>query len=154
MSPPAINALKTHCIRGHKFDSENTRLYRGERICRICSKVIKLKWNKKNPNYYNDRYIGLKESNDPRFRELQVKNSRLRRLRFPNKAKARCTLYRAVKNGRIDKPTICSECLCTGRIEGHHYMGYDNPLTVVWLCPQCHHNSHKTLDSIEKLLGR
>jgi hypothetical protein len=32
----AINAAKTHCHRGHPFDAENTHLYRGHRVCRIC----------------------------------------------------------------------------------------------------------------------
>ncbi len=31
------NARKTHCMRGHPFDKENTYLYpAGERNCRIC----------------------------------------------------------------------------------------------------------------------
>lgn len=49
--PPAMNARKTHCIRGHKFDYKNTRTTgsRGIRECRKCDnlkhriKKIKLK---------------------------------------------------------------------------------------------------------------
>lgn len=33
----AINARKTHCIRGHAFDSVNTYEWRGHRHCRACS---------------------------------------------------------------------------------------------------------------------
>lgn len=37
---PQINALKTHCIRGHEFTAENTRLLpRGERVCRTCGRI-------------------------------------------------------------------------------------------------------------------
>lgn len=32
----AINARKTHCIRGHAFDSANTYEYKGARHCRAC----------------------------------------------------------------------------------------------------------------------
>jgi hypothetical protein len=30
------NSRKTHCLRGHPFDADNTRIYRGERVCRAC----------------------------------------------------------------------------------------------------------------------
>jgi hypothetical protein len=37
VSESAVNAAKTHCKRGHPFDSENTRFTpQGHRICRIC----------------------------------------------------------------------------------------------------------------------
>lgn len=36
-APSAINFRKTHCIRGHAFDEENTYITpRGDRQCRIC----------------------------------------------------------------------------------------------------------------------
>ena len=31
------NGLKTHCAAGHPFDSYNTRVYRGKRMCRACA---------------------------------------------------------------------------------------------------------------------
>jgi hypothetical protein len=36
----AINARKTHCVRGHAFTSENTYLHRGERHCRKCICIL------------------------------------------------------------------------------------------------------------------
>lgn len=39
-SPSFINKRKTHCIRGHVFDSMNTRMSpSGRRICRACQRV-------------------------------------------------------------------------------------------------------------------
>lgn len=37
-SPSAMNARKTHCIRGHEFTPENTRIRKtdGARVCRAC----------------------------------------------------------------------------------------------------------------------
>lgn len=32
------NRLKTHCIRGHRFDEANTLMWRGERRCRTCAR--------------------------------------------------------------------------------------------------------------------
>lgn len=35
----ALNAVKTHCLRGHPFDAQNTYSYKGKRYCRACMKV-------------------------------------------------------------------------------------------------------------------
>lgn len=35
----ARNRAKTHCLRGHEFTEENTRLYGNERHCRACARV-------------------------------------------------------------------------------------------------------------------
>lgn len=38
--PAALNARKTHCIRGHEFTKENTVSYQqGKRQCRICERI-------------------------------------------------------------------------------------------------------------------
>lgn len=38
-SPPARNAKKTHCVHGHEFTPENTRIKRsGKRDCRACDR--------------------------------------------------------------------------------------------------------------------
>lgn len=34
-----FNAGKTHCPAGHPYDSENTRIRLGRRLCRACDKV-------------------------------------------------------------------------------------------------------------------
>lgn len=34
--PAAMNAVKTHCIRGHPFEGRNLYLWRGHRLCRTC----------------------------------------------------------------------------------------------------------------------
>lgn len=35
----ARNRAKTHCLRGHLFDDENTRLDSGKRVCRACKRL-------------------------------------------------------------------------------------------------------------------
>jgi hypothetical protein len=40
ISPAAVNAKKTHCIRGHAFDTGNTYINpSGQRQCRRCMKI-------------------------------------------------------------------------------------------------------------------
>lgn len=33
------NQAKTHCKHGHEFTPENTRQYKGERVCRTCQRL-------------------------------------------------------------------------------------------------------------------
>jgi hypothetical protein len=36
---PAWNLAKTHCLRGHEFNAENTRIKGSSRICRACHNI-------------------------------------------------------------------------------------------------------------------
>lgn len=36
----AMNARKTHCVRGHPLIGANTLLYRGWRYCRLCRRIF------------------------------------------------------------------------------------------------------------------
>lgn len=50
--------VKTHCIRGHEFNLENTYLVRDGvrrswRNCRVCRRQNMSKFKKANPGYYN-----------------------------------------------------------------------------------------------------
>ena len=42
IGPPAQNAKRSHCKRGHSFDAANTYLYRGSRACRSCRRLRKI----------------------------------------------------------------------------------------------------------------
>lgn len=44
---PAVNARKTHCLRGHEFNDRNTRRARGARVCRICDALLARQRRKK-----------------------------------------------------------------------------------------------------------
>lgn len=35
----AINARKTHCPKGHRYDEENTAVVGGRRVCRTCKRA-------------------------------------------------------------------------------------------------------------------
>lgn len=48
LGPCALNALKTHCLRGHEFTPENTYVrHTGQRQCRTCRAADGKKWTKK-----------------------------------------------------------------------------------------------------------
>lgn len=60
----------------------------------------------------------------------------------PSKLKAKNAINNAIQSGKITRPTICSECPITSRIEAHHN-DYALPLEVLWLCRACHIAWHK-----------
>ena len=59
------------------------------------------------------------------------------RVQDPAKTKARNTLNKAIRDGRLKRPDRCSRCGKQGLIEAHH-ADYSKPLEVEWLCTICH----------------
>ena len=57
------------------------------------------------------------------------------------KRKANEAVNNAVRDGKLIKPDMCSECGVAGRIHGHHD-DYAKPMDVRWLCPACHKSWH------------
>jgi hypothetical protein len=54
---------------------------------------------------------------------------------------AHSSVFVAVKRGKIIRPSTCSECGSSKKIEGHHE-DYKDKLNVVWLCRKCHCKRH------------
>lgn len=46
VSPPAVAARQTHCLRGHALDGAY-RLTRGERVCRACHRLRLRRWRER-----------------------------------------------------------------------------------------------------------
>lgn len=61
---------------------------------------------------------------------------------IPVKDAARATVIRAIKYGRLERPSKCSRCGGGGRIDAHH-QDYSKPLIVDWLCSTCHGKQHR-----------
>jgi hypothetical protein len=48
---------------------------------------------------------------------------------------------RAIKGGKLQRPSICSRCSTECTPEGHH-ADYSKPLDVEWVCKACHEDIH------------
>lgn len=52
-----LGAEKTHCCRGHEFTKDNTAInVRGERVCRICSRILKKEYRQREKEKANVRH--------------------------------------------------------------------------------------------------
>lgn len=61
-------------------------------------------------------------------------------IRNPENRRAYATVGRALKSGRlVRKP--CNRCGKIKNVHAHH-KDYSKPLSVEWLCVQCHHKHH------------
>lgn len=58
----------------------------------------------------------------------------------PEKSPARIAVYRAVKSGKLSKPSKCSSCGIKCDPQAHHKNGYskEHYLDIDWLCRICH----------------
>lgn len=116
-NPMAVNARKTHCVHGHAFTPENTRVYLRDgsprRACRACARVTTAA----------RRRAGYRE--DPPD---------------PVKRRARSAVQSALRRGILTRAP-CETC---GRPNAQaHHDDYARPLDVRWLCVPCHAAVHR-----------
>ena len=94
-------------------------------ICRQCNTKIHKKWSiTKNAKLLQSKYRISMDG------------------KYPQKRQARNMINRAVQNGQIIKPSECSVCGSTKRLDGHH-ADYSKPMKVKWVCRGCHSDIHK-----------
>lgn len=75
-------------------------------------------------------------------REFYREANKRWRQRNPEKLNAHATVQRALRAGKMTKPSICEVCHePNDHIHGHHE-DYSKPLDVVWCCPSCHYKIH------------
>ena len=67
----------------------------------------------------------------------------------PIKIKAKNALNQAIRSGKIERGTECSECGTKKHIVGHHWSYEEaNWLDVLWVCQSCHRKIHAELDKL------
>lgn len=128
-------------------------------VCFLCYRSKRKGAHKKNVEGYRirqrrayssekSRAAYLKMISDPIKRRRALDKNKELRKKYPEKHKARTLLQKAVRRGKIIKPSQCSACNKHNcKIEGHHH-DYSQPLNVTWLCPQCHRREHLGIDKM------
>jgi hypothetical protein len=66
---------------------------------------------------------------------------------WPEQARAKWLVQKAVQRGKIRKPACCQMCgepFPSDKLQAHHH-DYSRPLDVSWYCDSCHKAVHKEL---------
>ena len=137
-------------------DSDASVFYSGMNTrCKECHKA-KVRENRAAKADYYRAYDAERFKTDPKVLERHKRyqatiggkasmNASRRKWAEANSDKhaAHTILGNAVRDGRIEKPEICTICGAkSSRIHGHHH-DYSLPLAVLWCCPKCHADIHK-----------
>lgn len=61
--------------------------------------------------------------------------------KYPEKKAAKDAVHYAVKTGKLKRSIFCESCGLPAKTEGHHE-DYNKPLSVNWLCNDCHTRIH------------
>jgi hypothetical protein len=79
--------------------------------------------------------------------EVRAELKRRHNAAYPKQHSAQNSVNRAVRHGKLTRPTICSQCGITGEIQAHHHLGYalEHYLDVIWLCPKCHSSADQEM---------
>lgn len=76
----------------------------------------------------------------------QFKESAKRKRLANPKRRVTRKIQKAIKSGKLIKPTICSRCGAEGILDSHHPHGWDTPekvFDIEWLCRACHIQEHR-----------
>jgi len=121
--------------------------------CRACAVKISCQWaanNKRASLLIKKRWRVLhpdkqkQVSREHRERNRDQLNARQREYERnnPHKKRAHACVRRALRSGKLVRPTKCQKCGSEkGGMQAHHE-DYSTPLSVKWLCSMCHINLH------------
>ena len=149
-------------ITSGEYYSKNKKelLSRGKKYRQDNSEIIKLRDSRKyynNKEYINKRNAQYYQNNKDHIKEKAkqwAKDNRDKRAgynkeyarKYPEKARAKDLVYKALKSGELVKEP-CLACRLQDRVvnsegvEGHH-PDYSMPLNVIWLCEEHHGQVH------------
>lgn len=99
-----------------------------------------------------DQYRAFDRERGKKPERKATNNAKQRRMRAanPHMISAHNAVARAVSSGQVHRPSACSRCSSTDRVQAHHD-DHAKPLDVLWLCPVCHANRHKELGRLRMI---
>lgn len=114
---------------------EAGRRWRKANVERV--RELKRQWHAANREREREYKAAWREANLERERE----SKRAWRAKNPLRSRAHGIVQKAVERGALANPGRCVWCGGGERVEGHHE-NYRDPLTVFWLCRECHRRHH------------
>lgn len=129
--------------------SETTDGLRG--TCKACWKIQTSGWQEENSEKFHALLKTYRDENPEKRKDIcrryrkkhpeYVKTTEKWMEENRDKRNIHQRLNRAVKKGKLIKPSQCSSCGKAGYIEAHHD-DYNKPFEVRWLCKSCHKYHH------------
>jgi hypothetical protein len=92
----------------------------------------------------NAAIVARREANPEKERQRRTRVQSREQVTRPERRAARLALQRAVREGKLLRPTVCDQCGTACHPHGHH-SDYARPLDVQWLCARCHAAEHVRL---------
>lgn len=136
------------------------------RRCKPCAGAVVKKWRvvrQLDPKYTVKERLRHRQYRDQNLEKVRAADrKKMARRRAdgrgpkwaynPYRHRARRTLQRAVKTGKVKRPKRCQECGWKGLVQGHHE-DYNKPLKVKWLCSICHGKTRRLSNDVVTLNG-
>ena len=111
--------------------------------CKECTK--KDATDHRNANLEKIRQYDLDRAKLPHRKDLATKCRKKFRKEHPLASPAHSMVQRAVRDGKLVKPSKCQNCNKEKKVYAHHD-DYYKPLDVKWLCQVCHKKEHKLIN--------
>ena len=109
---------------------------RGERFCSLSCRTRRQHFDRQQQGLRGLAWKGGQTADRfKRYSTRAYKNNR-------SQVRAQKAAQKAVKNGRLIRPSSCSQCVRPCKPEAHHD-DYSKPLEVRWLCRGCHVAHHR-----------
>ena len=119
---------------------DGNQFYPNRRVCKDCYHLQCHEWRMKHLEWHRECCRNREKSEEEKRKAVEVAIQR--RNIHPEETKARLKVHRAVKQGKLEKPTHCECCGEEAKAMCAHHHDYDKPYEVIWLCPSCHRLYH------------
>lgn len=80
-------------------------------------------------------------------KDVRFKSTKNYRDANPARYKANTAVGNAIRDGRLSRPSTCDKCGADCKPQGHHD-DYSKPLSIRWLCVDCHNKFHNFVREI------
>ena len=124
------------CSRGHLKTPDNIFTYsNGNTVCRKCRYITATRWKNANPEKMNSY---LRKYRKAGYSRIKAEADRTKRTAA---FKAHAAVARALRKGKLIRPSICERCRLECKPQAHH-PDHSKWLEVIWLCRACHLAEH------------
>lgn len=112
--------------------------------CKECAKKDAHEIRLGRIDYY--REFDLMRANLPHRKELHRLTANNHKSSHPERYHARNAVGHAIRDGKLNKPSCCTQCGRSDKVIHAHHHDYSKPLEVEWLCIACHFALHEHLN--------